>query len=282
VTIAGSSILIDLDGVIWRGDDPIAGSAQGVAALRQAGCRLAFFTNNSYPDIATQLAKLGRVGVEADRDELLSSSQAAALLVEPGEPVLTIGGPGVLEALEERGAQLVEMDSVAGERPAIPKGGDMASILAELADFHLPEVRSVVAGFDPRLDYRRLAVAMQAVRGGARLIGTNSDATYPLGRTLVPGAGSWLAAVSVASGVTPVVAGKPNAPAADLARRRLGEVAMVIGDRPDTDGGFASRLGARFALVLSGVTPPGHGPVDPVPDLEAADLGELAAQLVGG
>jgi ribonucleotide monophosphatase NagD (HAD superfamily) len=79
-----------------------------------------------------------------------------------------------------------------------------------------------------------------------------------------------------------VVAGKPNAAAAELVRERLGTVAVMIGDRPDTDGEFAERLGARFALVLTGVTPPDHGPLRPSPDVEAADLATLAGMLVAG
>jgi 4-nitrophenyl phosphatase len=282
VTVDQECVLIDLDGVIWRGDEAIEGAAGGVALLREAGARVAFFTNNSYPAIAVQLAKLERMGVPAKPEELLSSSQAAAQLVEPGDLVLAVGGPGVLEALAERGVRVIEIASLAAQRPPIAAGGDLGPILLELTEGELPEFSSVVNGADPGLDYRRLALAVRAVRAGARLIGTNSDATYPVGRGVVPGAGAALAALAVASGVTPIVAGKPNEPAAALARDRLGEVTIMIGDRPETDGAFAERLGARFALVLSGVTVAGHGPIEPAPAIEASDLGELAKQLVEG
>jgi 4-nitrophenyl phosphatase len=280
VTLEHECVLIDLDGVIWRGDEAIAGAAQGVTLLREAGARVAFFTNNSYPPLAAQLAKLQRMGVPAAPGELLSSSQAAAQLVEPGDAVLAVGGPGVAEALVERGAGVVEMAALAGERRAAGLGADLAAVLLELSEGDLPELAAVVTGLDPGLDYRRLAIATRVVRSGARLIGTNSDATYPIGSGVVPGAGAALAALAVASGVTPIVAGKPNEPAASLARARLGEVTIMIGDRPDTDGAFAQRLGARFALVLSGVTPPGHGPIEPAPAIEALDIGELATILV--
>jgi ribonucleotide monophosphatase NagD (HAD superfamily) len=91
----------------------------------------------------------------------------------------------------------------------------------------------------------------------------------------LPGAGSILAAVAYASGATPTVAGKPNDPTVSLLRQRFGAIDVVVGDRPSTDGRLARRLGARFALVLSGVTDPNHGRLDPAPDTQAADLGAL-------
>ncbi len=113
-------------------------------------------------------------------------------------------------------------------------------------------------------------------RSGARLIGTNDDPTYPTPAGPVPGGGALLAAVAVAAGVRPEVAGKPHAPMVALARGRAGNGPLtVVGDRPSTDGGFARALGARFALVLSGVTAAEDLPVEPRPDVVAADLATL-------
>jgi ribonucleotide monophosphatase NagD (HAD superfamily) len=89
-----------------------------------------------------------------------------------------------------------------------------------------------------------------------------------------------VAAVSRAGGVDPVVAGKPFQPLVDLVRRSVGPVEIVVGDRPSTDGELAERLGARFALVLTGVTPPGHGPLKRPPALEAADLASLVSEVL--
>jgi 4-nitrophenyl phosphatase len=169
---------------------------------------------------------------------------AAALLVEPGERVLLCAGPGVEEALVARDAVPVR------EGPA----------------------DAVVVGLHLDFDYQRLAAASAAVRSGARLIGTNEDPTYPTPAGLIPGGGAILAAVAVASGVAPVVAGKPHPPMASLVRSRLGDDGMVVGDRADTDGGLARALGYRFALVLSGSTSPEEAAgVELVfPDLAAA------------
>ena len=114
---------------------------------------------------------------------------------------------------------------------------------------------------------------------GARLVGTNDDATLPTPSGPVPGAGSILAAVSVASGAEPEIAGKPHPPTADAIRARVpgGEIRVVVGDRPSTDGALAAQLGVPFALVLSGVTrrgdagelPDGLRPAAVEPDLVA-------------
>jgi len=113
---------------------------------------------------------------------------------------------------------------------------------------------------------------------GARLIGTNDDATYPTPEGPIPGGGAILAAVATASGVEPAIAGKPHAPMVELVRRRLGadlDGSTVVGDRPSTDGRLATALGVRFALVLSGVTKEGDLPVDPEPTQVVADLSSL-------
>src|SRR5690606_22816267 len=133
---------------------------------------------------------------------------------------------------------------------------------------------AVLVGLHFDFDYDRLRQAASAVRGGARLIGTNDDPTYPTPEGLLPGGGSLLAAVAVASEAEPTIAGTPHEPMAALVQARLGEDGTVVGDRPDTDGVLARALGFRFALVLSGSTPSADG-ADPAPDLVAADLASL-------
>jgi HAD superfamily hydrolase (TIGR01450 family) len=241
---------LDLDGVIWLADEPIPGAADAVARLRAAGEPIVFCTNNSSVPVGEVEAKLERHGIPA-RGEVLTSAMAAAALVEPGERVLVCAGPGVVEALEGRGAIPV-------------RDGD--------AD-------AVVVGFHRDFDYERLRVASSAVRRGARLLATNDDTTYPTPEGLIPGGGAILAAVVTASGVSPVVAGKPNAPMAALVRDRLGDDGTMVGDRADTDGRFARILGYRFALVLTGVSS-GHEGMDPAPDLVARDLATLVDELL--
>ncbi|MDQ1521858.1 MAG: hypothetical protein QOI55_2931, partial [Actinomycetota bacterium] len=130
--------------------------------------------------------------------------------------------------------------------------------------------------------FDRLARASDIVRGGARLVATNLDPTYPAPHGMLPGAGSLVAAVATASGQTPEVAGKPAAATVALVRERLGNDGIVVGDRPSTDGALAAALGWPFALVLSGVagTPGEEGVPDPPPPFVAADLKALAPMLI--
>jgi 4-nitrophenyl phosphatase len=247
-------LLLDLDGVVWLGEQPIAGSADAVARLRSAGHRVAFITNNSFATVGDYLSKLEGAGVPATADDLLTSAMAAAGLVDQHETALVAGGPGIVEALTARSVKVVD---------GLP------------ADV-------VVVGWHRSFDYDELTRAFRAVHGGARLIGTNDDATYPMPEGLLPGGGSILAAVAYAGGVTPVVAGKPYHPMADLARARFGDLlhdAVFVGDRPDTDGRMAAELGVRFGLVLSGVTPEAST-VEPPPAFVAPDLAAMVDQLL--
>ena len=235
--------VFDLDGVLWRGPEPIPGAGAAVGALVDSGAPVLFVTNMSGNPVTSVEAKLAAMGVDA-AGRVVTSAMAAARLVEPGERVLACAGPGVVEELERRGAVVVA---------------------AGPADV-------VMVGYHREFDYERLTLAMRAVRGGARLIGTNDDATYPTDEGLLPGNGSLLAAVVTASGAVPEIAGKPHEPMAALVRNRLGPAGIVVGDWPDTDGGFARTLGYRFALVLTGVTGVADLPVTPEPDLVAEDV----------
>jgi len=260
------TVLCDLDGVVWLAHEPIAGSVEAIARLRASGRRVMFVTNNSASLRAAHEGALAAIGVPATGD-VVSSAMAAALLVEPGSRVLVAGGPGVAEALRERGAEVVVNDGTGS-----PDGFD-----------------AVVVGLHRDFDYDRLAVASAAVRSGAVLIGTNTDSTYPTPSGLQPGGGSILAAIAAASGCTPVVGGKPHRPMAEVIAHVLDASGrpfdatrtVMIGDRPETDGAFARLLGSRFALVRSGVTAP-DAEIEPDPrvDLDVADLAGVAACLV--
>ncbi len=251
---AGVTWLLDLDGVVWLADDAIPGSAEAIELLRARGSRVVFLTNNSAATVGEYLAKLQRVGVPAVADDLVTSAQAAASLVQPGERVLVCAGPGVDEALAARGAHPL-------------REGD--------AD-------AVIVGWHRDFDYGRLSAAFHAVRHGARLIGTNDDATYPTPAGPIPGGGSILAAVAYASGVEPVVAGKPYPPVAALVRAKVADIEVMVGDRPSTDGRMARALGVPFALVLTGVTAAAGPDLDPPPDRVARDLRALVGQYANG
>lgn len=245
--------VIDLDGVVWLGTEPITGAADAVARLRRGGQHVLFVTNNSFATVAEQEAKLASFGIEAPGD-VVTSAMVAAEQVAPGERVVVLGGAGIVEAVRARGGLVVDHDD---------------------ADV-------VLVGLDRQLTYDRLDRAARAVRGGARFVATNTDATYPTASGLLPGGGAMVAAVEVAAGVPPVVTGKPHPPAAAFIRSRLGAEGIMVGDRPDTDGRFAGVLGYRFGLVLSGVTGRDDLPVEPAPDVVADDLSSLVASELGG
>jgi 4-nitrophenyl phosphatase len=261
VTAAQPVVCCDLDGVVWRGDQPIPGAAAGIAGLRDAGFRVAFVSNNSSQPVGEVADKLSSAGVPASSDDVITSAVSAATLLasalEPGSPVLACAGPGVVEALER-----------AGLRPVAR-----------------PPATAVVVGLHRGFDFDELDRASAAVRDGARFVATNLDATYPVPGGMIPGSGAIAAAVATAAGRAPEVAGKPERPMVDLIRARFGSSGVVVGDRPSTDGALAVALGWPFALVLSGVTqrdaPPGGESIpEPPPPFVAADLAALAPRLV--
>ena len=239
---SAAPILCDLDGVVWLSHEPIAGSVEAIAALREAGHRVLFVTNNSFAKIESQEKTLESIGISAKGD-VLTSSGAAATLLKAGQRVLVAGGPGVVEAVESVGA------IVAG------RTDDGSSQEAQkISDTNID---AVIVGFHKTFNFESMRRASAAVRAGALLIGTNDDATYPTSTGVIPGGGSILAGIATASGVSPIVAGKPFAPMGELVRRTLGVTDLsscwMIGDRYSTDGVFAKTIGAKFALVTSGI-----------------------------
>lgn len=267
------TVLCDLDGVVWLAHEPIPGSVDAIADVRASGRRVLFVTNNSAATMAEHIAALESIGVPA-RGDVLSAAGAAAGLIKAGERVLITGGPGVVEAVTARGAEAVLNDGT------IHAGDPIASTFD-----------AVVVGLHRDFDYGRLASATAVLHGGARLIGTNSDSTYPTTRGLEPGGGSILAAVAAAAGQVPTIAGKPHQPTADLVRRTLGRddsdrthsesQALMVGDRPETDGLLARRIGCPFAMVRSGVNGADIDLDGFVPELDVADLAAVASALLG-
>lgn len=251
-------VLCDLDGVVWLDRRAIPGAAEAIVRLRDAGRRVLFVTNNSMALLADQERALAAVGVPAVGD-VVTSAQAAASLVAAGERTLVAGAAGLVEAVESRGAIVV------ADGP----------------------VDVVTVGLHRDFDFWRLHAASAAIRAGARFVATNDDATFPTPDGETPGAGALVAAVATASGTAPVIAGKPHRPMADLVAERCGpdfrpDRAIVVGDRPSTDGLFARRVGCPFALVRSGVTRPGASlDADVRPDLDAVDLAAVANHLLG-
>lgn len=248
---AGGTWVLDLDGVVWLTGRPIPGVDEAVARLRGAGVRVVFATNNSSPTRAELRRRLEHCGIGAADEDLLRSADVAAGLLQPGTTALVLGDDGIIEALGHRGVTVV------------PDGP---------AD-------AVVVGWTHDFTFEAVDRAARAVREGARLVGTNEDPTFPTPDGLVPGAGALLAAVATAAETKPEVAGKPHRATADALASMVpeGELRVMVGDRPATDGALASQLGIPFALVFSGVSregdPPDKGPAaPPEPAVTAKDL----------
>jgi 4-nitrophenyl phosphatase len=246
--------MLDLDGVVWRGKTAISGSAEAVQSLRARGARVLFVSNNSSLDVTSYLAKLASVGIVAPAEDLCTSAMAAARLVTAGSRAMVLGGIGINEALISRSVTPVD------------------AVLAEVGT-----VDAVVVGLDRQLSYDRLTAAVRAVLGGAALIVTNEDPTFPSEDGLNAGGGSIGAAVAYGSGATAIVAGKPHPAMASLILERVGQIpAIMVGDQPITDGVLAEVMKIPFGLVLSGVATSAVG-VSPVPFVVAADLQALVA-----
>ena len=283
-------VLCDLDGVVWLSHHPIPGSVEAIARLRAAGHRVVFVTNNSFATVIEQERALENIGIPA-RGDVVTSSMAAGTLLAPGQRVLVCGGPGIVEAVRVAGADVVshaEFDA--------GNSGSRSS-----------RVDAVIVGFHRDFDYESMRRAARAVRDGARFIGTNEDATYPTSEGEIPGGGSILAAIRTAVGHDPVVAGKPHRTMAACVREMLASSstdstagaldapatrdplwnAVMVGDRPATDGRFAREVGCRFALVRSGVSSvddelAASSRTDAVRvDIEAADLAGVADVILG-
>jgi len=249
--------LLDLDGVVYSGTDPIGGAVEALAAAREAGLRIAFVTNNASRSPSAIAELLTRLGVPARSADVVTSAQAAATLIAnrfpPGSAVLVAGSNGLRLAVRERRLRPV---SLAADHPV-----------------------AVVQGYAPDMNYGLLAEAGVAVRDGAFYVATNSDSTLPTPRGPQPGNGSLLQVIITATGTRPVVAGKPETPLHAEAMARTGaRHPLVVGDRLDTDIEGAVRGGADSMLVMTGVTAakdavlasPGRRPT-----YLAADLGGL-------
>ena len=247
-------LIIDMDGVLWRGDEPMDGLREFFAFLRRNDIDFILATNNSSRTPEQYVAKLARFGVEVSLDSVLTSAQAtAAYLADfapPGTRVYVIGGEGIRRALEQRGFVLTDED-----------------------------VAYVVSGWNRQLTWDELATAALLIHAGAEFIGTNPDVNYPTERGPVPGSGAQLAALEVTTGVAPVVIGKPEPWMYTESLRRMDahpETTGVIGDRLDTDIAGGARAGLMTVLLLSGISTEADLAASPVkPDLVRADIDEL-------
>jgi HAD superfamily hydrolase (TIGR01450 family) len=225
--------LVDLDGVAYRGHEPIEHAADSLVAGRSAGMRLVFVTNNASREPGSVAAQLTTLGIPAGPDEVMTAAQAAAAVLagrlEPGARVLVVGGAGLVTAVRAEGFEVV---TSAAEQP-----------------------HAVVQGFAPEVGWRELAQAAFAIQAGAWYVASNRDMTLPQEQGMAPGNGALVGAVVAATGVEPVSAGKPEPTMFQLAAERIGaHRPLVIGDRLDTDLGGARAAGYPGLHVLTGVS----------------------------
>ncbi len=225
-----SNVVLDLDGVVFLGGQSIPGSGEALAAAHAAGVRILFATNNATKttrQIADRIT--ASTGFEVGEEDVVTSAVAAAgCLTHVDDPVFVVGEAGLGKTLGAAG------------RSVTADGND---------------ARAVVVGLDREITYAKLEAASSAIRRGARYIATNTDATFPVAGGAEPGAGALVAAISVAAGREPEVAGKPHAAMVDQISELLDSgTTWMIGDRAETDIALARRGGWSAVLVLSGIT----------------------------
>lgn len=253
-------LLIDLDGVVWIGREPVPGSAETLRALLDAGKRLVFVTNNPGKHPAAYAERLAELGVAVEEAQIVTAGMVAARLA--GEAAVGAGGGAFVIGA----APLKEMVAAAGARVLEGEEGR--------------EADAVVVSGHRGFDYGELLTAKRALDRGAALFATSHDPTMPFPGGEVPGTGAILAAVETASGKRATIAGKPERHLFEMAREALGEydaVAMV-GDRISSDIEGGRRAGLETILVLSGTTTRDQAEAaDPAPNFVLENLSGLLA-----
>ena len=253
--------ILDMDGVIYRGNTALPGAAAFLAGLRAANIPFLFLTNNATTPPRLVAQRLVGMGIPASVSEVLTSSEATAAVLAaemPGCQVLVVGEAGIREALTEVGLHVT-------------------------GDYHQADV--VVVGMDRDCTYAKLRDAALAIRRGAPFIATNTDRTLPTEIGFIPGAGALVGALQIATDVTPRVIGKPSREIFAFALGRLGTPAgatAAVGDRPETDIVGGQGAGLRTVAVLTGAgTRSEFSALNPPPDWVFRDLEELRQAYFG-
>lgn len=230
------ALIIDMDGVVWKADSPIGDLAAIFNRIRERGLKFVFATNNSTKTSEQYVERLAKFGVDVEPWQVITSSQAAASAVArkypPGTKIFIIGEDGVRMALEEQGFEIVTLENAT-------------------------QAQVVVMGIDREINFQKASEATLLVSNGASFYATNPDKTFPTPRGEIPGAGAWLSIITTATGVEPIVAGKPYPFLMELALDKLGTSkggTLVVGDRLETDIAAGQAVGCPCALVLSGVS----------------------------
>ncbi len=252
------SLILDMDGVLWKSDSPIGDLPSIFSRIEVLGLKVIFATNNGTRTPDQYAQRLNKYGIHARPDQVVTSALAAVHLLcqkfPRGAKVFAIGGDGVMAALSESGFQLLSIQEA-------------------------PNAQAVVMGIDVQINFEKMREATLLVRRGIPFYATNPDKTFPTPRGEIPGAGAWVSVITTATDVEPVYAGKPTPFMIDLARERLGTSkgeTLVVGDRLETDIAGGQAAGCPCALVLSGVSTADQAKSwRPKIDIITRDLAEL-------
>jgi len=227
-----TTYLIDLDGVIYRGNELLPGAKDFVSWLKKNKKKFLFLTNNSFASETQVLEKLIGLGIVTDTSHLLSAGQAAVQNIARRSPAAVV--------------------YLVGEQPLNDLLREYQLLVADV-DAHKADV--VLVGLDRHFDYKKLTGAVLALRAGARFIAINRDALLPVAGGLLPGCGTMVAAIEAGSGITPEVVGKPEPTLLQEAMHMLGShpaETVMIGDGLDVDIRGGKAAGTHTLLVLSG------------------------------
>jgi 4-nitrophenyl phosphatase len=244
-------LILDMDGVLYEGNQPLGDLPRLFNGIKEKGWRVIMATNNAIRNTDEHLERMKSFGVDLEPWQIINSIQIVIALLKryfpDGGPVYGVVSTATKAAIEAAGYYYDEKDA-----------------------------QAVIVGLDRQVTYEKLETATLLIRSGKMFIGTNPDASFPTPRGLIPGAGSIIASVATATGVTPVFAGKPEPAMYEISMERLGttlETTLTIGDRLDTDILGGQRTGCRTGLVMSGVTSPAElAAWEPKPDLVAGDI----------
>ncbi len=252
------ALILDMDGVIWKGDDPIGDLPSTFKRIRERGLKFVFATNNGTKTPEEYQQKLAELGVEIDPTQVVTSALGIAFMLSQkyprGTKVFMIGEDGIRVALEEKGFEILSVENA-------------------------PMAQAVVMGIDRGITFQKVAEATLLVRAGIPFYTTNTDRTFPTPRGEIPGSGAWVSVIKTATNVEPIIAGKPFPYLMELALEKLGtkkEETLVVGDRLETDIAAGQGVGCPTALVLSGVSTREQAEAwTPKMDLIAESLAEL-------
>jgi 4-nitrophenyl phosphatase len=259
--------IFDMDGVLYRGAQVLPYARETLDRLRGAKWDVFFATNNSTATRLDYLQRLEALGLGGDLDHIVTSGYATAHYLERRRPkpsdVLVIGADGLRQEIRAVRIPVRDASSLPGTHPpleAAADGVDPGAMRRYLVSLELPPpADTVVVGLDLHLTYAKLAEAQRAVLAGAHFVCSNRDRAYPVEGRLLPGAGTIVAAIEVATGATALCIGKPEPFLFQEAIRRAGkqggrDPVVVVGDSTDYDMVAAHRVGAIGVLITTGLT----------------------------